>query len=247
MGLAPAAHGGNRTGRIFTGDRSGDWLFAGLFRAGLAVQPTSTHAGDGQALVDTRLVAAVRCAPPDNRPSVEERDRCAPYLEREVPWSPARSASWWRWAATAGTPRCGRCARSAGRCPAAAPLRARCRGPAARARPRRGAARQLPPQPAEHLHGAADRADARRRPRPGGGPAGVRRGELRYSPGDPPRHHRPRPRPPRHHRRDHGAAVRSRPQPRGLLDDAAARSLRDDAHLRGRPPATPRSSRPWPR
>ncbi len=84
MGLAPAAHGGNRTGRIFTGDRSGDWLFAGLFRAGLAVQPTSTHAGDGQALVDTRLVAAVRCAPPDNRPSVEERDRCAPYLEREV-------------------------------------------------------------------------------------------------------------------------------------------------------------------
>jgi uracil-DNA glycosylase family 4 len=84
VGLAPAAHGGNRTGRIFTGDRSGDWLFAGLFRAGLAVQPTSTHAGDGQALVDTRLVAAVRCAPPDNRPSVEERDRCAPYLEREV-------------------------------------------------------------------------------------------------------------------------------------------------------------------
>jgi uracil-DNA glycosylase family 4 len=84
VGLAPAAHGGNRTGRIFTGDRSGDWLFAGLFRAGLAVQPTSTHAGDGQALVDTRLVAAVRCAPPDNRPNVEERDRCAPFLEREV-------------------------------------------------------------------------------------------------------------------------------------------------------------------
>ena len=84
VGLAPAAHGGNRTGRIFTGDRSGDWLFASLHRVGLAVRATSTHAGDGQALVDTRMVAAVRCAPPDNRPTITERDTCAPYLVREL-------------------------------------------------------------------------------------------------------------------------------------------------------------------
>ena len=84
VGLAPAANGGNRTGRIFTGDRSGDWLFASLHRVGLAVQPTSVHAGDGQRLVRTRMVAAVRCAPPDNRPTVEERDTCAPWLHREV-------------------------------------------------------------------------------------------------------------------------------------------------------------------
>ncbi len=84
LGLAPAAHGGNRTGRIFTGDRSGDWLFASLHRVGLAGQPTSVHAGDGQRLVRTRMVAAVRCAPPDNKPTILERDTCAPWLEREV-------------------------------------------------------------------------------------------------------------------------------------------------------------------
>lgn len=83
VGLAPAAHGANRTGRIFTGDRSGDWLFASLFRVGLAVQPTSTHAEDGQRLIDTRMVAAVRCAPPQNKPTTDERDRCAPWLDRE--------------------------------------------------------------------------------------------------------------------------------------------------------------------
>ncbi len=82
-GLAPAAHGGNRTGRIFTGDRSGDVLFASLYRCGLAALPTSTAAGDGQRLVGTRMVAAVRCAPPANKPSVTERDTCAPWLTAE--------------------------------------------------------------------------------------------------------------------------------------------------------------------
>lgn len=84
VGLAPAAHGGNRTGRIFTGDRSGDWLFAALHRAGFAAQSTSVHAGDGQALLNARMVAAVRCAPPDNKPLPSERDSCFPWLTREV-------------------------------------------------------------------------------------------------------------------------------------------------------------------
>jgi uracil-DNA glycosylase family 4 len=84
VGLAPAAHGGNRTGRIFTGDRSGDWLFASLHRVGLASQPTSIHAGDGQRLLNTRMVAAVKCAPPQNLPTTEERATCAPWIEREL-------------------------------------------------------------------------------------------------------------------------------------------------------------------
>jgi len=84
VGLAPAAHGGNRTGRIFTGDRSGDFLFASLYRCGFAVQPTSVAAGDGQRLVDARMVAAVRCAPPDNKPEPAERDTCAPWLDAEL-------------------------------------------------------------------------------------------------------------------------------------------------------------------
>ncbi|WP_027860388.1 uracil-DNA glycosylase [Marmoricola sp. URHB0036] len=84
VGLAPAAHGGNRTGRVFTGDRSGDWLFASLYRVGLANQPTSTHLDDGLELRGTRIVAAVRCAPPQNKPTTEERDTCAPWIDREV-------------------------------------------------------------------------------------------------------------------------------------------------------------------
>ena len=84
LGLAPAANGGNRTGRIFTGDRSGDWLFAALHRAGLAAQAASVHASDGQRLVDTRMVAAVRCAPPDNKPTTTERDTCSAWLHREL-------------------------------------------------------------------------------------------------------------------------------------------------------------------
>jgi uracil-DNA glycosylase family 4 len=83
LGLAPAAHGGNRTGRIFTGDRSGDVLFASLHRCGLAALPTSIAAGDGQRLTGARMVAAVRCAPPVNKPSVSERDTCAPWLAAE--------------------------------------------------------------------------------------------------------------------------------------------------------------------
>jgi uracil-DNA glycosylase len=84
VGLAPAAHGGNRTGRIFTGDRSGDFLFASLYRCGLASQPTSVSAADGQRLIGARMVAAVRCAPPENKPTPAERDHCAPWLTAEL-------------------------------------------------------------------------------------------------------------------------------------------------------------------
>jgi uracil-DNA glycosylase len=84
VGLAPAAHGGNRTGRIFTGDRSGDFLFASLYRCGLAAQPASVRAGDGQRLIGARMVAAVKCAPPENKPTPGERDTCAPWLEAEL-------------------------------------------------------------------------------------------------------------------------------------------------------------------
>ncbi len=84
VGLAPAAHGGNRTGRVFTGDRSGDWLYGAMHGAGFANQPTSISRDDGLELRDAYVTAVVRCAPPDNKPSTEERDTCLPFLSREL-------------------------------------------------------------------------------------------------------------------------------------------------------------------
>lgn len=84
LGLAPGAHGANRTGRVFTGDSSGDWLYRALHKAGLAKLPTSTSRDDGQELFETRILCAVRCAPPDNKPSTEEKKVCAPFFHNEI-------------------------------------------------------------------------------------------------------------------------------------------------------------------
>jgi uracil-DNA glycosylase family 4 len=89
LGLAPAAHGGNRTGRIFTGDRSGDWLFASLHRTGFTSQPTSVARGDGLEVAGTWITAPVKCAPPDNKPTIAERDTCAPWLDAELALLPS--------------------------------------------------------------------------------------------------------------------------------------------------------------
>jgi uracil-DNA glycosylase len=84
VGLAPAANGGNRTGRVFTGDRSGDFIFGSLYRCGLAARPDSVAAGDGQRLIGARMAAVVRCAPPENKPTPQERDTCIPWLTAEL-------------------------------------------------------------------------------------------------------------------------------------------------------------------
>ncbi len=84
VGLAPAAHGANRTGRVFTGDKSGDWLYRALHKAGFASQPTSVSADDGLVLKDCRVCAVVRCAPPDNKPERDETERCRPFFDREL-------------------------------------------------------------------------------------------------------------------------------------------------------------------
>ena len=160
VGLAPAAHGGNRTGRIFTGDRSGDWLFAALHRAGLATQPTSTSADDGLELVDTRITLPVRCAPPANRPTVEERATCSTWLAAEWRFlQPTVRAvvvlGGYGWAALWPV------LRSVGEqvptpVPKFAPRR---RGGAAG---RADRPRLLPREPAEHVHRATHRADVGR-------------------------------------------------------------------------------------
>ncbi|MCC5947109.1 MAG: uracil-DNA glycosylase [Nitriliruptoraceae bacterium] len=105
VGLAPAAHGANRTGRMFTGDRSGDWLYASLHRSGFANQPTSTHRDDGLHLTDVWITAPVRCAPPENRPTTDERDRCLPFLRDELtalPWRVVVTLGAFAWHATLG-------------------------------------------------------------------------------------------------------------------------------------------------
>ena len=173
VGLAPAAHGGNRTGRIFTGDRSGDFLFASLYRCGWAAQPTSVAMGDGQRLLGARMVAAVRCAPPDNKPEPAERDTCAPWLTAELRLVAADlrvivCLGGFAWQAI--WPVLGQCGFARPR-PRPA-VRSRRRGPAGQSAGtgRSAAHRLLSPKSAEHIHRTGDPGHAGRhfhpRPRP---------------------------------------------------------------------------------
>ena len=161
VGLAPAAHGGNRTGRVFTGDASGDFLWPALHRAGLADRAVSRRADDGLTLRDVRTSRPRSAARrrPTSRPS-EERDTCAPFLARELGAAGPACGSSWPWARSAGMPRCG-CWPTAGHA-----RRRRGGRPAFGHWPRRrigpyAAPRLVPPEPAEHVHRPPDAADAR--------------------------------------------------------------------------------------
>ncbi len=175
VGLAPAAHGANRTGRMFTGDRSGDWLFAALYRAGYASQPTSTARDDGLVLHDVYITAAVHCAPPANKPNPSERAACAPYLAREL-----ELLADLRVIVVLGQFALHSVADLLG---LTAPPEVRPSGRARAAR-RADASVLVPPEPAEHLHRGPHRAHVRCRVRPGladrgagDRPTGASRGE----------------------------------------------------------------------
>ena len=161
VGLAPAAHGGNRTGRVFTGDRSGDFLFASMHRIGFANQAESVRLDDGLQLLDAYVAAAVRCAPPANKPTPEERDTCMPYLVREMQLLANLrvivTLGAFGYEATWSTLRVGR-ARRGGATGAAAALHARTRGRVWNGHDRR----RVPPEPAEHVHRQAHARHARR-------------------------------------------------------------------------------------
>ncbi len=149
VGLAPAAHGGNRTGRVFTGDRSGDWLFASLFRTGYANQPVSLNREDGLTLTDAYVAACVRCAPPANKPTTDERDNCIGYLVREVEALPELSVmvalGAFAWDGALRVAKRTRCSH-----PAAPPA---LHSPGGGGDRSLDASRFVPSEPAKHLHG----------------------------------------------------------------------------------------------